>query len=96
MQSSITAKVPNMLGDERMTLIICECGSKYERMASHKPMYLGFQCRNCLRHWKTHAVKDAKGQTQLWFKYYQCTCGSNSLNRPPKLTNCICEVVDLR
>ena len=39
MQPSIDAKVPNMLGDERMTLIKCNCGAKYDRMASHKKTY---------------------------------------------------------
>ncbi len=96
MQPSIDAKVPDMLGDERMTTINCDCGAKYDRVASHKKRVLGFQCRNCMRHWKTHAVIKENGQSELFFRYYQCTCGSNSLNIPPKLTRCICEVVDLR
>jgi len=96
MQPSAEAKVPNLLGDERMSTINCDCGAKYDRMASHKKRVLGFQCRVCLRNWRTQAVKTPKGQTRLWFKYYECKCGSNSLNIPPKIQRCICAVVDLR
>jgi len=85
-----------MLGDERMSCIECDCGAKYDRVASHQKRVLGFQCRHCLRHWRTQAPKAANGQTELFFRYYECTCGSNSLNIAPKLDRCICEVVDLR
>ena len=36
MQPSTHAKVPNMLGDERMTTINRDCGAKYDRVPSHK------------------------------------------------------------
>jgi len=85
-----------MLGDERMTTINCDCGAKYDRVASHKKEALGFQCRHCLRNWRSQAVKTEKGQTRLWFKYYECKCGSNTLNIPPAIVYCICEGVELR
>ena len=96
MQHTIDAKVSNMLGDERMTTINCDCGAKYDRVASHKKEVLGFQCRRCLRHWRTKVVVNPDQQMQLWFKYYECTCGSNTLNVLPKIKYCVCEVVDLR
>jgi len=85
-----------MLGDERMTCMKCNCGAHYDRMASHKKRVLGFQCRHCLTHWRTFAVSDDEGQMEMWFKYYECTCKSNSLNIEPKNKYCICPVVDLR
>ena len=96
MQPSIDAKVPDMLGDERMTTINCDCGAKYDRVASHKKRVLGFRCGNCRKMWRTHATTSDNGQTELFFRYFECTCNSNSLNIPPKLTRCICPVVDLR
>ena len=96
MQPSINAEVPDMLGDERMTCMKCNCGAHYDRMGSHKKRVLGFQCSHCRTNWRTHAVIDNKGQTELFFKYYECKCNSNILNIPPKNTRCICEVVDLR
>ena len=36
MQPSIDAKVPNMLGDERMTPLIVIVEQKYDRVPSHK------------------------------------------------------------
>lgn len=79
-----------------MTLIKCNCGAKYDRMASHKKSVLGFQCSHCRTNWRAKAVVASNGQQELWFKYYVCSCGSNILNIPPKITRCICPVVDLR
>jgi hypothetical protein len=80
-----------------MSTINCECGAKYDRIGSHKKRVLGFQCRVCQRNWRTHAVIDVHtGQTELFFKYFECKCGSNTLNIPPKNQYCICPVVDLR
>ena len=103
MQPSIGPKVCNLLGDERMNLhapegpsFKCDCGTAYDRFATHRKELTGFTCSYCQRKWKTHAPIGKKGQTQLWFKYYSCTCGSHPLNIPPKLTTCICEVGELR
>jgi hypothetical protein len=96
MQPRTVTKVPNLLGDERMSTINCDCGAKYDRIGSHKKGVLGFQCRNCMRHWRTCRVVNDQGQTELFYKYYECTCGSNSLNIAPKPKYCICEVGDLR
>jgi hypothetical protein len=85
-----------MLGDERMTAINCHCGAKYDRVASHKKEALGFTCSWCQTKWRTHAVIKGNGQTALFFSYYECTCGSNILNIPPKIARCHCPVVDLR
>jgi len=79
-----------------MTYIQCDCGAKYDRVACHKKGVLGFTCTWCQSKWKTHAVINKDGQGNLWYKYYSCTCNSHPLNIPPKLTRCICEVVDLR
>ena len=79
-----------------MSTINCVCGAKYDRIASHKKRVLGFQCRNCMRHWRTHAEIKNNGQAKLFFEYYECKCGSNSLNIEPKNKYCICPVVDLR
>ena len=96
MQHPIDAKVSNLLGDERMSTINCDCGAKYDRIGSHKTRVLGFQCRNCMRHWRTQSVIDNNGQTELFFRYYECTCGSNSLNIEPKIKYCVCESVEFR
>lgn len=85
-----------MLGDERMTTINCDCGAKYDRVPSHKKEALGFTCSWCQRKWRTHAEIADNGQAKLFFEYYECKCGSNILNIPPKITRCICSVVDLR
>ena len=83
-----------------MSCIECVCGAKYDRIASHKKRVLGFQCRNCMRHWRTCRMVDEKGQTEMWFKYYECKCGSNTLNIPSdipfRVKYCVCPVVDLR
>jgi len=79
-----------------MSCIVCNCGAKYDRVASHKKEVLGFTCSHCRSKWKTHATVDDQGQAKLFFEYYSCSCGSHPLNIPPKLTRCICEVVDLR
>ena len=100
MQPFFTSKVCNLLGDERMSAFECDCGTKYDRFATHRKELTGFTCSYCQRKWKTHAVPAEECenfiQTQIWFKYYSCTCGSHPLNIPPKLTRCICEVGDLR
>ena len=79
-----------------MTTINCDCGAKYDRVPSHKKEALGFTCSWCQRKWRTYAVRASPGQTKLFFGYYECKCGSNILNIPPKITRCICPVVDLR
>ena len=79
-----------------MSAFSCDCGTKYDRYATHRKEIIGFTCTYCQRKWKTHAVPGKKGQAQLWFKFYSCTCGSHPLNIPPKLQSCICEVGDLR
>ena len=79
-----------------MSCIECICGAKYDRIASHKNRVLGFQCSECRRNWRTKVVVNPDKQMQLWFRYYECTCGSNTLNIPPKNQYCICEVGELR
>ena len=96
MQHHVDAKVSNLLGDERMTCMACHCGAVYDRMGTHKKQVLGFQCRHCLTNWRTHAEIANNGQATLFFEYYECKCGSNILNIPPKNTRCICPIVDLR
>ena len=96
MQPSIGSKVCNLLGDERMSDFDCDCGTKMPRMPSHRTELIGCTCTWCRTKWKTHAVVDEDGQTKLWYMYFKCTCGSHPLNRPPKLTSCICEVGELR
>jgi hypothetical protein len=96
MQPRTVTKVPNLLGDERMSTINCDCGAKYDRMGSHKTAVLGFTCSYCQRKWRTIAVDRNDGQAELWFKYYECKCGSNILNIPPKIIRCICSKEDWR
>jgi len=74
----------------------CDCGTSFDRLASHRVEFIGFTCTYCQSKWKTNAVKADNGQMELYFRYYKCVCGSHPLNIPPKLTKCICEVGELR
>ena len=100
MQPSIGPKVCNLLGDERMTTFTCTCGTKIARMHTSNKRYLGVCCSWCRASWRTIAVPVAVCenyvQHSLFYQYYSCTCGAKSLNRPPKLTKCICVPGELR
>ena len=100
MQPSIGPKVCNLLGDECMTTFTCTCGTKIARMHTSNKRYLGVCCSWCRASWRTIAVPVAVCenyvQHSLFYQYYSCTCGAKSLNRPPKLTKCICVPGELR
>jgi len=96
MQPRISTKVPNMLGDERMSDFICDCGYTIVRPSGVNNPLIGCYCGNCNTKWTIVHVQDAQGQTKLFGKFYRCDCDANILNRPPKLTECICEWVELR
>jgi len=95
MQPRISTKVPNMLGDGSMNFI-CDCGYTIERAPLGNEYFIGCYCGNCNTKWTAIHVKDEDGQAKLFCKFYRCECDANILNRPPKLSRCICEWVELR
>lgn len=79
-----------------MSKFICDCGYTIERPPLKNTALIGCYCGNCNTKWTVIHVKDENAQTKLFGKFYRCTCNANSLNRPPRLAECICEWVECR
>jgi len=95
MQPRISTKVSDMLGDGSMKFI-CDCGYTIERAPLSNKAFIGCYCGNCNVKWTAIHPVDEDGQAKLFCQFHRCHCGSNSLNRAPGKTTCICEPGDAR
>jgi len=78
-----------------MSSFKCVCGHYNPRIAIGKVKgYLGFWCGNCRQKWTAIETMHNDGQKEIWFRYFECHCGSNTLDR--KNTYCSCEADEVR